>query len=1294
MDYLYINAIVKEVYKDLSCGCPFPAEYGKTMHSTLSAFDCLSNPKIPDVLGFFTVRSKGQATAMVFSRVQKHTNSASVGRFTQSIGWTWDGNLLFRNPDEMLNVGFYTEEEINSIALQGGSFALPKDRRSSYKEIPISLSPRIKQAILTTVILRWLRFEAPLRIAVPKNVDYNCYVLSAMKQIYKLFPVSLRARAGFCSYLPSDKNLPETISIGFVPEEMADSRTLSLDGSSQAACNTLNCGTNNTAQDTFIAYLASASDANRQKLLEEIFEDLEESGSNEKVVQVVPRHYQTIGTALGLLAMEGTLPELKKEWDKRFFENLSQFSPRMQSRIREKIRKTVDPAEFCKLAEKRLATEGFQGLKEYQNYCIDNPALTDALWNTVLRLQVERKRSYTDIYAAVTKRGMDLGFILSEEKLSVLFSLSVKEQLQVLQADSVTNLADVQKLLSKTGELVTYAGSRADAETDKADVLKFYYQLQKQEKQLILEGLTADFQHLQNKPLPNNVKEVDVWLEELSQFREKAAKQNAVPGTDRLLEETDRFVSKLQNYKNELIYNLFLNRFNEIVKQPVRTAEQIDAVIKNVQALLEKTESGPKTVSMQTLQHAMAEFITSKQEDLNSSQIQFLRIDRILENPTLDYFQILEELDQADKRQLEDQHYHIIDTKLKELRGRNLELYGKEFQNHYRKPLTLANIAALPTYVFVRVSQDICHLKQLPLSCSLNCKAAETADRIAGALAITGKLSDEHTVDVFYNGNRLDPNWFRNLLCLKLDKSTIGDVRLVEDIFYSLVFAGAFCGRELTGAVEMLNRCQLPFGKLFKGALQGCFTDATEHQYRQAFEMMLQYSKNPTEAAEKMAAAEQSLKDKNSLAVRAFRDVLRNQQQKPSRKPSKGIIAVISVLSVLVVSLSIALVVNKLSKGNIPVDPTDPVISSPTEGATEPTPTQPPVEYPDEFLFYYDHTEAVALLYEGGSLVSFSEHSALVDSLLDMADAETAGLILEQYNQFKGTDVPIDEAATTVKWEEYFFWLLRYHADVDVTQLLPVLQESTLNESVLSILRVINYDLPQENITETVEIEAPSETEATETPVDSAVEGNESTKLVDADAESSVTISDVKTAITDAAFGSYEASRINTAQLPLVLKLFGVNFTQSFSSHADLVAGLDQIGNDQSESYSHFLEHYQIMPGDSVIRFEENGIEVTWDEFVFWECWVLAQQGITTVDAQTFNMDLYAQVEEVLSVVHQLVSNAEQNVNPEDISVSNGAYSAEYEINSVLLNIIQTAKESFEKEQSIYRAIWVQLQEQ
>ena len=82
------------------------------------------------------------------------------------------------------------------------------------------------------------------------------------------------------------------------------------------------------------------------------------------------------------------------------------------------------------------------------------------------------------------------------------------------------------------------------------------------------------------------------------------------------------------------------------------------------------------------------------------------------------------------------------------------------------------------------------------------------------------------------------------------------------------------------------------------------------------------------------------------------------------------------------------------------------------------------------------------------------------------------------------------------------------------------------------------------------------------------------------------------------------------------------------------------------------------------------------------------------MDAQTFNMDLYAQVEEVLSVVHQLVSNAEQNVNPEDISVSNGAYSAEYEINSVLLNIIQTAKESFEKEQSIYRAIWVQLQEQ
>ena len=120
MDYLYINAIVKEVYKDLPCGCPFPAEFSKSLYSTVSGMDCISNPGVPNVLSFFTLRAKGQASTIVFSKIEKHTNSASVGRFIQSVGWAWDGDLLFRNLDRLLDVGFYSEDEILVKITKGG----------------------------------------------------------------------------------------------------------------------------------------------------------------------------------------------------------------------------------------------------------------------------------------------------------------------------------------------------------------------------------------------------------------------------------------------------------------------------------------------------------------------------------------------------------------------------------------------------------------------------------------------------------------------------------------------------------------------------------------------------------------------------------------------------------------------------------------------------------------------------------------------------------------------------------------------------------------------------------------------------------------------------------------------------------------------------------------------------------------------------------------------------------------------------------------------------------------------
>lgn len=1329
MDYLYINAIVKEVYKDLPCGCPFPAEYSKTMYGTVSGFDCLSNPDIQDVLSFFTVRAKGQPTAMIFSRIQKHTNSASVGRFIQSIGWTWDGDLLFRNLDSMLNVGFYTENEINDTALRGGSFPLPRDRSSSYEEIPIALTPKVKQAILTTVLLRWLRFEAPLRIAVPKNVDYNSYVLSAAKTIYKLLPASLRARAGFCSYLPSDKNLPETIFIGFIPEEMADSRTLYLDGSSPAACNLLNCGTNSTPMDTFIAYIANAPDSELQSFFEELYEDMEGSGDNEKMVQVAPRDYQNIGTALGLLTLDGELTDLKREWDKRFFENIDKFSPRMQQRIRERIRATVNPAEFCKLAQRRLSTEGFQGLRAYRDYCIDNPILTESLWNTALVQQVERKKTYTEIYNSVSKRNLDLDFILDDAKLNALFSQSVQEQLQDLQAISTNTLTEVQKLSAKAKDLVIYSQSRPIPAALAANVQSFCDQLQNQEKQLILEGLTAAFQRYQSAPLSNDIGEISSRMDDLAQFRAKAVSLASIPGVDKVLASIDDFISILKNHKDDLVYQNFLARFSEIQDRPSKTAEQISAAINSIRDLLAKLELAPQTANFLALQQDMNRFVSEKEAEINSSNVKFLKINQILENPGLDYFQILEALNNADKRQLEDQHHQIINTKLAQLRCRNLAQYEEEFRRYYRKPLTLSSMAALPNYVFIHISQDICQMKQFTVNCSRNCKATETAKRLTGIMAVLAKVSGEHTLEVSYDGSKLNSTWFLDLLQLNLDKNTLLDSQKTEDVFYSLVNANAFRGSELLASVEMIQRCELSYGKLFVAILQGCFTDATEYQYRQAFEMIVRGSKNPNEALQKMSALEQQMRDKDPKAAKAFRDVLRAQQQTSSQKPRKGLIAAIVALSVLVVALIAVVVLTNLPEKDSPDDTT---VSDVTEAPTEPTPTEPTVVCPEEFLFFSENAASISLLYGNGSVADFSEHSDSVITLLDMVDDEAAAAILELYNQYKGTDVTISNDSTVAKWEEYLFWVLRYNADADPAQLLSMLQETTSDEMALSVLRVIYHGLPDEEIVseeiatesanpdttdgETADDSAAEETNTAENPTDPAVDGTEASESdtteetpevevpdateatenpeVIAATEPPATLSDVKSAIVDAAAETYEASQSYASRLALIQNLFGSDFTKSFSAHADLVSGLDALGDAESESYAHLLKHYQIMPGDTAIKFNDIGTEITWDEFVFWECWILVQQGVKIVDEQTFNTDLYAQVADVLTVIHQLVSEEDYTLDLPATESDSPLYQGEYEIAPVLLNIIHAAEESFETEQSTYAAIFMQVSEQ
>lgn len=1331
MDYLYLNAIVKEVYKDLPCGCPFPTEFGRNMYATVSGLDCLSNPDVPNVLSFFTLRAKGQASAMVFSNIQKHTNSASVGRFIQSIGWTWNGDKLFRELDDILDVGFFSEEEINETALRGGSFALPKDRRNSYETISVELSPKVKQAILTTVLLRWLRFEAPLRIAVPKNVDYNSYVISAMKQIYRIFPVSLRAKAGFCSYLPSDKNVPETIFIGFIPEEMADSRTLCLDGSSAAACATLNCGTNSATLDTFIHHIAHESEDELPTFFEEMYEDLEGSGSNEKMVLVNYRDYQFIGMALNLLSLDGSLSELISQWNSKFFNHKDRdnIPLRWREKIRKKIRSTIDPAEFCSLAERRLNAEAFDGLIAYREYCAGNAELADALWNTAVAQQIGRKKTYTDIYSHVSKRQKDLSFILDEPKLDVLFRKSVEEQLAALREKPAQDLKSIEKLMGEVRELLDYTDKReiADGAQLKQSVEALFTELTNAKNRLQLEKMTEGFRQRCAQPYQNDLEKTQLLLDEMGSYRSRIAAKAEVPGTDLLLADIDTFIVTLNDHKNDLIHAGFVQRCEKIAAKPANTVDQIEKITDEAKALLTEIAAAAPTEKNATLQADLQEFIAKKNAEINSSNVKFQEIEKIFNNG-LAYFAVLEALDRADKSQLEDHHRQKICDRLKVRRPDTLENYEKSFSAYYGKALTLANVAVLPDYVTGIIARDICQLDTISLTCSQKTSAAANAERIIRALAIAGKLSEAHKLSVNYDGTEVsDPVWFKNLLLLTHSTATMGDRSHLERVVRNLVEKNAFSGNEMVPAVMMLIRCDSDPSMLLPYVLRGDFRGADEEQYRQVFELLLHNSNaNPREALADMEEIVEKRKEyADSTALKAFYRFSRGHKPKESGGNNKLMITIIACMGVVIVALIVAVVLMALKTRQPEVPPTVPP-TVPTTVATVPTETEEPVSCPEEFVFLHQNQQGISQLYGNNQITDFASHSTRVAQILDAADEETQRLILSSYSNFHGTDVIIDDQGNAVSWDEYFFWMCWYYADQDVSVFRGVLQTAEPVEPVLSMLRVIHHDrfrqaavteevpeeiVPAETAAQTIapSMETPAPVVSTDSAADMTTAAETTGKTSEVPAETEpitevteeiaaptgasepaipettptetvppTTVSDVKAVITEAAATSYEASQTYATRLLLIRKLFGENFQYDFTFHANSVSALNITADELNPTYQCFIEHYSMFPGDYIIPICD-GTEVTWNEYVFWECWLLAQRGTIDISLATFDNELSEDVEEVLSVIHLLADGAEC---PE-ADEGEIADSADENL-SVMQTIIRDAQNAFEKAQKNY----------
>lgn len=444
MNYLYVNAIVNETYLTANCASTFEeSKLGAV--STMSINDDVLKNDIPGILTYFTIKESSAPPLVVLTCTRRHQNTGSVGRYIQSLGWAWSDDLMTEKLDSILSADFYTEEEIDTMVKTNVDIPLPKDKPAAEALQLPALSQPVKQALLTALFLRWIRNEAAIRIAVPKDVDYNSYVRGAIKAIYPLLPVALRAEAGFCSYTPSPREISGRVYIGFIPEALADSNTMFLDGSNQAAINTYTKSTGRAALDTFISYISTADDAVLGKFFADLYIEVEKKGIMSSAFAA--RDYQPTGESLQIISGKNDPKSSLPSWF-RFFETQEKYAPSMQQLILQHIREHATPELLCAHLEalgKDAANpeELCKVLASYLGFVNNYPALRDPLWNTIKVLLKQKAYPAKTVADAFTKYKETLSVFVTDAFLAALSVAVVGEKFQELQTRPSANSFDI-----------------------------------------------------------------------------------------------------------------------------------------------------------------------------------------------------------------------------------------------------------------------------------------------------------------------------------------------------------------------------------------------------------------------------------------------------------------------------------------------------------------------------------------------------------------------------------------------------------------------------------------------------------------------------------------------------------------------------------------------------------------------------------------------------------------------------------------------------------------------------------
>lgn len=1215
MDYLYINAIVKETYVDLPCGCPFPSKFREYLRTYSTNDECLKAGAPSRVLTYFTVKDGEEPPVAILCSTEKHRDTVSVGRFTQCLGWGWGSDLIADNMDAIFGAGFYTEKEITETALRKEPFALPRNRQHGTAQLPLILDSEVKSAILTAVMVRWLRHEPILKIAVPANVDYDSYVLSAVNQIYALFPVSLRSEAGFCSYLPKNSDNLDRVYIGFIPEAQADSSTLFLDGSSRAVIAKLSKGTRRKALDLFIKYLSCAGAEQVRGFISEVFADVEGSGDGKVISAVAAKDYAVVGEVLNLLTLTGGADVLVPEWQS-FYANPEKYSPNMQHRIRCHISESVQPndcaAYFRTLCENATTPASiFEQLAAFRDICTDAPTLSDVLWNTALELIQSKNISFQNFHRGAAAKKDSLQPILDEEKLEALYCLALNEQLTALKGKQLVTLTEIDQANAQL----------AQWQADTANCL--------------------------------------------------------TPGMRQLHADLSGFINEVEAKRITIVLGNLSTRFQDLKARPAVSTSALKNQLASAATLLADVEKEPETEAVCALKAEVQQFIAEKETIINSSSSQFHQLRDIIAGSN-DYFLILERLEKEKNGTagLDQTQISQIEAELAKKRPATITLYKEDFYHHFKKELLLSSVAKLSDYLCKRIITDICALNSVAVSYNSSRSRAENLTDISGMKSLAGKISKSCAVKVSYDGKELNEAWFRRILDMSHTRDTAGDTKEFMKIFKTLVSSGTFSGSDMEKCVQMFGKCRIKVSPLFEMILQGRFKDATEKQYKEAYAAILAQIENGSDnALEDMNTVFSRTADKDKTASRAFTSFM----QKGGSGGKKNKLIPIIVACVLVAAALIGGIVIWLVTRNNEPDPTEPpMVTDPTVAVTEPAPT-PEEIYPAVFSTTSRYGAVFAKLHAASPALDFETYSNTVLLNVAQADEETRGLIAAAYEN--NSPISVEGAS----WDEYFFWVCWLNAD-NVSNIPAALAEP--NPEALNILRFIHtYSLPEEVAeteppTEAETVPAPEATEAaTEAPTEAPTEPPKPT------------LTEILSITSGAAGAAYRIDPAAFGGLVQVQSLFGAAFDKSFDAHVEALEVLLTSGNQNQNLVIQelLLNHYRTLPGDTVIRFSDSGLAITWNEFVFWEFWLIAQNTPEQLNETVFNDQLRTDALEILDMIYNLSEGTAQFPAPETNDAASGenAEASEEDVIAAagLTDAAEQARVSYETAASVYRDI-------